>query len=46
MAALAACAMLTGATDAPGDIKRAFKLLRTARIDGVFTDNPGAIKGL
>lgn len=32
--------------DARGDIARGFKLLRTARIDGVFTDNPGAIKGL
>jgi glycerophosphoryl diester phosphodiesterase len=29
--------------DAPGDIKRGYKLLRSARIDGVFTDNPGAI---
>lgn len=29
--------------DAPGDIARGFKLLRAARIDGVFTDNPGAI---
>ncbi|MFN3515568.1 MAG: glycerophosphodiester phosphodiesterase family protein [Novosphingobium sp.] len=29
--------------DAPGDFARAWQLIRAAGIDGVFTDNPGAI---
>lgn len=29
--------------DAPGDLARAWKLLKAAGIDGVFTDNPGSI---
>jgi len=29
--------------NAPGDIARAWKLIRAAGIDGVFTDNPGSI---
>jgi glycerophosphoryl diester phosphodiesterase len=29
--------------NAPGDMTRAWALLRAAKVDGVFTDNPGAI---
>lgn len=29
--------------DAPGDMARAFALLRAAGVDGVFTDNPGSL---
>lgn len=32
-----------GDPNAPGDMARAWKLLRTAKVDGVFTDHPGAI---